>query len=184
MSIKIDSFKKDFDAVREFLEKELSTLRTGRANPLMVEGILVESYGVKSPLKSLASISVPEARTIVITPWDKNINKDIEKAIIEANIGINPVNEGKLIRLTIPQLTSETRQDLVKIVNQKLETARIRLRGLRDNIKDQIISEEKNNNITEDDKFDFLKELDDITKEYNNILVDVRNDKEKEITTI
>jgi ribosome recycling factor len=180
----ISQHENQFLEVIEYTKKELATLRTGRANPVIVENVQVESYGVMTPLKQLASISVPEARTLVITPWDHNVIKDIEKAIVEANIGISPVNEGKLIRLTIPQLTAESRKELVKNVQQRLENGRIKIRGIRDKIRDEIIKSEKSKSITEDDKFTALKELDTATKKYNDNIKEIGDKKEEEIMTI
>ena len=182
--MEINNYRNNFEEIVNFFKNELSTMRIGRANPVMVENILVESYGVKTPLKGLASINVSDARTILIEPWDKNIVKDIEKAVIEANIGFSPVNEGKLIRINLPQLTAESRQKLVKLLNQKREQSRIKTRGLRDEIKDEIIKLEKNKEITEDDKYDLLKKLDEFTKSYNEKLDLISAEKEKEITTI
>lgn len=180
----IEKHISDFDSNVEFVKKDMATLRTGRANPIMVENIAIDSYGVKTPLKQLASINVPEARTLVIQPWDQNLVKEIEKGIIDAKLGISPVNEGKVIRLTVPQLTAESRQELVKNVHKKLEEARIKIRSVRDKIRDEILSAHKNNAITEDDKFDALKELDSVTKDYNDTIKELGEAKEKEIMTI
>jgi len=170
--------------VFNFLKKDIASLRTGRAHPNMVENIMVESYGVKSPLKQLASITVPEARTLKIQPWDKSILKNIEKSIIEAKIGINPVNEGTIIRVTVPQMTSEDRLKLVKNLHEKLEQAKVKIRLVRDETREKIVLAEKNKEITEDDKFDFLKELDNYIKEQNDTVKKIGEDKEKELMTI
>ena len=162
------TYKPDFDKSLSLLSQELATLRIGRANPIIVEHVGVEAYGVKTPLKQLASIAVPEARTLVITPWDKSIIKDIEKAIVLANIGINPVNEGSQLRLTVPALTEESRKELVRSVNEKMEKTRIAMRQLRDKVKDDITSQEKNGQLTQDDRYDLQKKLDDLVKDYND----------------
>ena len=180
----IDSHKSDFDKSLENLKGELATLRVGRANSIMVENILVEAYGTKTPLKQLASISIPEARTILIQPWDKTIAKDIEKSIIQANIGINPVNEGQQIRLTIPPLTEESRRELTKSVGEKMEKTRIVIRQIRDKVREVIIKMEKNKEITEDDKYDLQQDLDDLVKDYNDQIKKMGETKEKEIMTI
>jgi ribosome recycling factor len=174
----------DFDRSVEMLRTDLSSLRVGRANPLMVENISVEAYGARTPLKQMASITVPEARTLLIMPWDKSVAKDIEKAIIVANIGINPVNEGSQIRLTVPQLTEESRRELVKSVGEKMEKTRIAIRQLRDTVRDEISTAEKNKDITEDDKFNLQKKLDEIVKDYNEKIKKLGDDKEAEIMTI
>lgn len=183
-NIYIQNNETQFTDCMEFIKKDLSTLRTGRAHPSMVENILVDSYGVKSPIKHVASITIPEARTIKIQPWDKSITKNMEKAIIEANIGINPVNEGNIIRLTLPLMTSEDRLKMVKNLNEKLEQGRIKIRHTRDDIREKIVTAEKNKEITEDEKYAFLEELDNITKEYNNKIKIMGDEKEKELMTI
>jgi len=180
----IDDFKNEFDSIIKFCEKDLATLRTGRANPVMVEDIQVEAYGVKTPIKHLASISVPAARILSVEPWDKTILKDIEKGINAANIGLNPVNEGRLLRITLPALTSESRQELIKHVGQKVEQSKIKIRMLRDKIRDKIIESFNAKEISEDEKFFLLKKLDDQTKEYNEKIKSVADAKENEIMTI
>lgn len=184
MELIIDSYKNEFEKVISDLKNELATLRVGRANPLMVENILVQAYGSKMPIKQLASVTVPEARTILIQPWDKAVTKDVEKAISEANIGINPVNEGAQIRLTIPPLTEESRKELTKSVGEKMEKTRIIIRQIRDKVRDQITKKEKNKEITEDDKYDLQKKLDDLVRDYNDKIKDLGEKKEKEIMTI
>ena len=184
MELILDNYKPDFDRVLENLAEDLSTLRVGRANPIVVENILVEAYGVKTPIKQLASITVPEARTILIQPWDKTLSKEIEKAITVANIGINPVNEGSQIRLTIAPLTEESRKELTKSVGEKIEKARIAIRQTRDKAKDEIIKKEKNKEITEDDKYNLQKKLDEMVKSYNEDIKSVGEKKEQEIMTL
>lgn len=180
----IQTKQADFIKILDFFKKDISSLRTGRANPLILDGILVEAYGVKTPLAGLASISVPEARSILITPWDKTIAKDIEKAIVTAALGINPVNEGDKIRLAVPQLTEENRKNLVKKLNEKMEAARISLRQTRDEVKGIIEAAYKGKEVSEDDKFRFFKELDEIIALKNDELKKVRDKKEDEIMTI
>jgi len=173
-------FAKTFD----FFKKDIAGLRTGRANPSILDGVLVEAYGTKTPLVGLASISVPEARSLVIAPWDKSIAKDIAKAITLANLGINPVNEGAQIRLVVPQLTEENRKELAKKLNEKMEAARISLRQTRDEIKDAIAEAFKNKDLSEDDKFRFIKELDEAITRQNDELKKLKDKKEEEIMTI
>ena len=181
----IEKHKGDFEKSLKILEDDSATLRVGRANPMIVENLMVAAYGgAPTPLKQMASISVPEARTLLIQPWDKSISKDIEKAIIAANLGINPVNEGQQIRLTIPPLTEESRKELVRSVGEKMEKTRIAVRQLRDKVKDEIVKAEKSNEITEDDKYDLQKKLDDLVKEYNEKIKTIGDKKENEIMTI
>ncbi|MFH1583117.1 MAG: ribosome recycling factor [Candidatus Falkowbacteria bacterium] len=180
----IQTKQADFIKSINFFKKDISSIRTGRANPAMLDGIYVEAYGTKTALVGLASINVPEARSIVITPWDKSIAKDIEKAITAANLGINPVNEGDKIRLVVPQLTEENRKELVKRLNEKMETARIALRQIRDQIKEAIEAAFKDKVISEDDKFRFFKELDEEVTKQNDALRSIKDKKEEEIMTI
>lgn len=180
----IDKNKDKFDKAIEHFKSEIKQIRTGRANSSIVENILVSAYGVKTPLMQLASISIPDPKTIVIEPWDKGIIKDIEKGIIESRIGLNPINEGKLVRISIPSLTEETRKDLIKLLNEKSEKAKVAVRGVRDEVRDEIITAEKDKAITEDDKYDFQKDLDEYIKEINEQIKKIGEDKETEIMTI
>ena len=168
----------------EFFKKDISSLRTGRANPAILDGILVEAYGTKTPLVGLASITVTEARSIVVSPWDKNLTKDVEKAIVAANLGINPVNIGDKVKLVAPLLTEENRKELVKKLEEKMETSRISLRQARDEIKELIESAFKNKEINEDDKFRFFKELDEEIARQNDELKKLKEKKQEEIMTI
>ena len=177
-------YQPDFDKSLAVLADDLATLRVGRANPLIIENMNVEAYGVMTPLKQLASISAPESRTLLIMPWDKSIIKDIENGIIKANIGLSPVNEGSQIRLTVPALTEESRKELVKSVGEKMERTRIAIRQIRDKVKDDIIKKEKSGSLTEDDKYDLQKKVDEMVKGYNDQIKDLGDKKEKEIMTI
>jgi len=180
----LEAKQKDFNNAVDFFKKEISTLRTSRANPAILDNVQVNVYEAKTPLNSLASITVPEARSIVITPWDKNIIKDVEKAVAEAELGISVVNEGDKLRLTIAQLTEENRLDLVKKLNEKIEAARIVVRQTRDEAKGKIEQAEKNKEIDEDSKFRFIKELDEEVGKWNSELKEIRDKKEEEIMTI
>jgi ribosome recycling factor len=180
----IESKQDEFQKAIDFFKKDIANLRTGRANPAMLDGVLVEAYGAKTPLNGLASITVSDAKSMVIAPWDKNVLKDVEKAIVEAELGVGVINEGDKIRLSIPQMTEENRKDLVKKLNEKLETARIAIRKIRDEIKDDIEEAEKNKEISEDNKFRFITELDEEVKKKNDELKEVKDKKEQEIMTI
>ena len=167
-----------------FFKKEILSIRTGRANPAMFDGVVVESYGAKAPLQQVGNISVVDARCLTITPWDKNTLKAIEKGIVEADLGISPVNEGDKIRVTFPQPTEEDRKNRVKKLYEKLEASKIKIRGVRDEIKATIEQAHKDKNIAEDDKFRFLKEMEEEVKKYNDELEQITAIKEKEIMTI
>lgn len=174
----------EYEKTEDFLKKDLSSLRVGRANAGMVENIMVDAYGIKTPLHHLGTIAAPDPRTLVIQPWDKNITKDIEKAILAAHIGLAPVNEGGIVRLSLPQLTEEDRKNLVKLLNQKIEQAKIKLRLIRDRVREEILNAEKRKEITEDDKYDFLRELDEYNKKNNEKYDDIGEKKKNDIMTI
>ena len=176
--------KDDLEHIIEYLKEELSGLRTNRATPILVENIKVDAYGSSMPLNQLATISAPEANQILIKPYDQNLIKNIEKSINESDLGFSPTNEGKQLRITIPPLTEERRNELVKIVGQKAEEARISIRKKRDEEMKIIKNNEKSGEISEDDKFKQEKtlqnEIDDTVNKVNNLA----SDKEGELKTI
>lgn len=174
----------EFSRAIEFFRKEITSLRTGRANPAILEGIQAEAYGVKTPLNGLANISVSDARSLIIAPWDKGIIKDVEKSIVQANLAVGVINEGDKIRLTIPLMTEENRRELVKKLNEKMEKIRITLRQTREEIKEAIEAAKNKGKISEDDKFRFIKELDEEVAQKNEELKRIRDKKEAEIMTI
>lgn len=180
----LDSSKANFDQAVEYFKNDIATLRTGRANPGMLEHIEVDAYGSKMPLNGVGNISVSDGRSLVIAPWDKGVLKDIEKAIVAADLGIGVVNEGDKIRLTVPALTEENRKELVKKLNGKQEEARIVIRQARDEVKQAIEKAFDDKEMSEDDKFRFIKELDEAVGKYNDQLKEIRDHKEKDIMTI
>lgn len=180
----IQSKQSEFTKNIDFFKKDITSLRTGRANPGILDGVLVEAYGTKTPLSGLASISVPEARCILIAPWDKSVIKEIEKSVMAANLGLSVTNEGDKIRLIVPQLTEENRKELVKKLNEKMENSRISLRQVRDELKEDIETGFKAKEISEDDKFRFIKELDEEVAKQNDEIKQIRDKKEAEIMTI
>ena len=184
MNTYVENKKEDFGKILDFFKKDISVLRTGRANPSILEGVLVEAYGVKTPLNGVANISVADSLNLLIAPWDKGVIKDVEKAIVEADLGLGVVNDGEKIRLSVPQMTEENRKDLVKKLNEKMEKARISVRQLRDDIKDSIEKDEKDKEITEDDKFSLIKELDEKIRDFNDEVKTIRDSKESDIMTI
>lgn len=174
----------EFTNVVEFFKKDISSLRTGRANPAMFEGILVEAYGAKSPINAVANISVTDAKSMTVAPWDKSVIKHVEKALVEANLGVGVVNDGDKVRITIPPMTEENRKDLVKKINERQEKAKISIRQVREEIKNAIEAAEDEKEINEDDKFRFIKELDEEVAKVNDQIKDIRDKKEKEIMEI
>ena len=180
----ISDFKSDFDKAVDFFKDDISGLRTGRASAAIVEDIMVEAYGTHQALKSLASIVIPDPKTVNIDPWDKNILAAIEKAIRDSGLGINPVNTGSQIRIFLPELTSERRQELIKVLHQKEEGARIVLRKTREEVKEMIKSAEADNEVTEDEKYRLQEDLERMVKEYNDKVKEITDKKEAEINTI
>ena len=174
----------EFIKAIDFLKKEFSHLRTGRANPNILQGIQVEAYGTRTPLNGLANINVADGHSITVSPWDKHIVKDMEKAIVEADLGLGVINEGDKIRITVPLMTEENRKELVKKLNEKTEESRISLRQIRDEIKSEIERANKNKEISEDDKFRFIKEMDEAINKRNEDIKALRDKKESEIMTI
>ncbi len=174
----------EFANALDFFKKEIGALRTGRANPAVLDAVQVEAYGVLNPLNAVGNIAVSDARSILIVPWDKSVLKSIEKAVIDAGLGLGVVNEGDKIRLTVPPLTEENRKDLVKKLNEKMEKTRIILRGARDQAKNAIEKAYSDKEISEDDKFRFIKELDEFSAKKNDELKDARDRKEKDIMEI
>ncbi|MEO8065309.1 MAG: ribosome recycling factor [Candidatus Doudnabacteria bacterium] len=174
----------DFAKALEYMKNELSSLRTGRASAGLVENLMVESYGVPTPVMHMAQIAVPEPRMITIQPYDKNALKDIEKAVQASNLGINPVNDGSFIRLIIPQMTEERRKELVKVVSQMSEKARVAVRNVREEIWKEIQKLEKDGKISEDDKISGKEELQAVVDKYNEQIKKIADAKEKEVLTI
>ena len=162
------------------LENKFTNVRAGRANPNMLDGINVEYYGTPTPLKQLANISIPEARQLMIKPFDKSILGGIEKAIFEANIGLTPNNNGECIFLVIPPLTEERRKELVKQVKQLAEEARIALRNIRQDANTGI----KNLKLPEDTEKEGNNEVQELINKYNKIIDEKLKDKEQELMTI
>jgi ribosome recycling factor len=180
----LENKQSDFNKAIEFFKAEIATIRTGRANTAVLDGVKAEAYGVLNPLNTLASITVSDAKNILVTPFDKNVIKSIEKAIIDANLGLGVINDGDKVRLTIPPLTEENRRELVKKLNEKMERTRINLRQARDGVKNLIEAAYEEKNISEDDKFRFMKELDEFSAKKNEELKGIRDKKEKDIMEI
>ncbi|MFH0815159.1 MAG: ribosome recycling factor [Candidatus Falkowbacteria bacterium] len=174
----------DFDATVEHFKREIGGIRTGRATPALVENVQVNAYGVRTPLKQLASISIAEVRVLNVEAWDKAVMKDIEKAIAEANVGVTTSADGNVIHVSVPQMTTETREKYAKILKEKLEKAKISLRAVREKVKEEILSAFKNKEIGEDDKFGFVAGLDKETAQYTAKLEQQAAIKEREIKTI
>ena len=180
----IQKTKPNAEKAIERFREEIGKLRTGRANPAIVENLLVDYYGAKSPLKQVASITVPEPRLIVITPWSKDNLVDIEKAIKEAQLGLNPANDGQVVRIAIPPLNEERRTELVKVLGKYSEEARVLIRIAREEAWDEIQDSVKEGKLGEDSKFKGNEQLQRLVDDYNGKVEEIREKKEKEIMEI
>lgn len=179
-----EELKENMEKAIRALDKSFSKVRTGRASLALLDGIKVEYYGVPTPLNQVATLSVPESRTILISPWDSTIIGSIEKAIQKSELGLMPINDGKLIRINIPQLTEERRKELVKVVRKMAEECKINLRNTRREANDQLKSLKKNNDISEDEFFDYQEDVQKVTDKYIEKADGVFSNKEKEIMEI
>lgn len=180
----IDLHRADLDAAVEHLGKEAAKLRTGRANPSLVEDLQVDCYGVATPVKQIANISTPEARQLLVQPWDKSNLEAMEQVITDADLGANISNDGIAVRLTFPPMTEENRVDLVKVLNQKAEEARVGVRNSREDAWKEIQQAEKGGDLTEDEKFAGKDALQEVIDEYNKKIEELRKKKEEEIMTV
>ncbi|MDP3731326.1 MAG: ribosome recycling factor [bacterium] len=177
----LNSHKKEFDKVIEHFKGEASSIRTGRAVSSLVDEISVEHYGGKYQIKELASISIPEPKTILIQPWDKSSVESIVKAIKNSNLGLNPISDGQGVRLVMPALTEERRKEFIKLLKQKMEVAHIAVRNIRGQIWDDIQEAEKAGKIREGDKFKAKDDLQKIVDEYNGKIEEIEKKKEEEL---
>lgn len=168
----------------EALQRELNTVRTGRASPSLVERLMVEYYGTPTPMQQVATIHAADARTLTIQPWDKHVLGDIEKAIQKSDLGLNPNNDGTMVRLTLPPLTEERRKDLVKVVHKKVDEAKVAVRNCRRDGHDTLRDQEKAKEITADDLKRGTDRLQKLTDRYIAELDKVGQLKEQEIMSV
>lgn len=168
----------------EVMKSDLGTMRAGRANPALISKVKVDYYGVPTLINQMANISVPDPRTIAIQPWDATTLKDIEKALQNSDIGINPNNDGKVIRLVVPQLTEERRRDLVKQVAKKGEEEKVAIRNIRRAANEDLKDAEKESMITEDESKKGLEKVQDLTDKYIKVVDELLKEKEKEIMEV
>ncbi len=173
-----------FESVIARLRQDLQNIRAGRANPAMVEHLNVAAYNAAVPLVQLASLTLTDSRTLVIQPWDKNVLKDIEQAVTQANIGITPINDGTVIRLVMPQLTEERRREYLKLLNQKLEHARIAVRKVREAQLQELREKKNDGKISEDAFFAQHKELQKDVDAWMEKIHDLGQRKEQELLTV
>lgn len=181
----IEEIKKNTDVKMQkslsLLAQELSKLRTGRASPALLEGIKVEYYGSQLPLNQVATISIPEPRLIIIQPWDKTALPNIEKAIFKSAVGLTPNNDGSVIRLAVPPLTTERREELIKLTLRMAEETKVAIRNIRRDANNEIKKLEKDKKISEDASFKAHEDVQHATDEYIKKVDGVQKDKEKEI---
>ena len=168
----------------EVLQKELATIRTGRATPSLIEHIKVDYAGVPTPLNQIAGISAPEVRLLVIQPWDRGSIDSIEKAILKSDLGLNPASDGRVIRINIPQLTEERRQELIKVVRRRVEDGRIAVRNLRREAMDELKESEKSKNISQDEHKRMLNQLQKLTDSFIDNIEQIGQDKEVEVKEV
>lgn len=177
----INTIKAEMDKAIESLKYEFGKIRTGRANPAMLDGILIEAYGTPTPINQVALINIPEARQIQVKPYDPTLLKALEEGINKSNLGINPTNDGETIRLVIPTLTEESRKELTKVSKEKAENAKIKIRNIRKDANNTI---KKNNDLTDDEKQSMEKNIQELTDTYNKNIENILKEKDEEIMTI
>lgn len=176
----LNTKKIDFQKIVDHTREDLNSVRTNRLTPAIIENLKIEVYGAKMPLNQLASINIPEPKQLMVEPWDKNIIKNIEKDIETASLGFSVKNEGNFLRLTMPPLTEETRQKMIKVIKEKSEAGRVSLRNLRDKIKEEINLAEKNKEISEDEKYRSIEKLDNLTRDFTEEINKFSKQKEEE----
>ncbi|MDO5400166.1 MAG: ribosome recycling factor [Eubacteriales bacterium] len=184
MNVDFKEFSKKMDRTLDHLNDDFSAVRAGRANAKVLDHIAIEYYGSETPLSGVATISTPDARTLVIQPWDTKLLKDIAKAIQCSDLGINPQNDGRVIRLTFPQLTEERRKDLTKQVKKYAEEAKVAMRNIRRDGMDYVKKLKKSSEITEDDQKKAEKDLQDLLDKYTKKVDAALAAKEKELMSI
>ena len=184
MSVELKQFEDKMKKTVENLASDYTTIRAGRANPHVLDKITVDYYGAPSNLQSVANISVSEARTLVIQPWEPGLIKEIEKAILVSDLGLTPNNDGKVIRLSFPELTEERRKELVKDVKKKGEDSKIAVRNIRRDANDMVKKQQKANEISEDEQKDAETSIQKMTDEYVSKIENMVDEKSKEIMTV
>jgi len=180
----IASVKQNMDKAVEHVRREFSSIRTGRASTALLDGISVDYYGSTAPLNQIANLSVPDAKLLLITPYDKGGLGSIEKAILKSDLGLTPNNDGKVIRIPIPELTEERRKDLVKVVKRLAEDSRVSIRNIRREANDQVKKAEKNGEVPEDESHRIRDEVQKVTDGYVKKIDDVLKAKEEEIMEV
>lgn len=184
MNTLFKEIKSKMDSCVKGTDRELGKVHAGRANPSMLDPVQVDAYGTMSKLNAIASVNVPDAKHIIIQPWDRSLLGAIERGIQKANLGFNPNNDGAVIRISIPALTGERRKELVKVAKKISEDGRIAIRNVRKHYKSEIENREKNHEISEDEKKKRLKELQDLTDSHVKQIDAVLKEKESELLSV
>lgn len=184
MDERVQKYEQKMTKTLKGFEEELTTIRAGRANPHILDKITVDYYGSPTPIQQVANITVPEARMIQIQPWESSLIKGIEKAILTSDLGLNPNNDGKLIRLVLPELTEERRKELVKDVKKKGEAAKVAVRNVRRDANDTLKKMEKSTDITEDERKEGEEKIQKMTDKYVAKIDKSVENKSKEIMTV
>lgn len=180
----LDKLKKRLDQTVEVVKKDLSSVRTGRAKPSLVEDVKVEAYGTVMTLKELSTISAPDTTLIVIAPWDKGLVSAISSGIQKSGLNIQPIVDGDVVKIAIPSLTQERRQELVKVVHQKLESGKVMIRQVRTEIKEEIEAQEGEAGVSEDSIKAWLDSMQKTVEQYMAKLAELESEKEKELMTL
>lgn len=184
MSVELEQFEEKMEKSLDSLSNEYTTIRAGRANPHVLDRITIDYYGQPSTLQTVANISVSEARTLVIQPWEPSLIKEIEKAVLTSDLGLTPNNDGKAIRLTFPELTEERRKELVKDVKKKAENAKVAIRNIRRDANDAIKKQQKANEISEDEQKNLESDIQKMTDKFIKKIDGMMDEKSKEIMTV
>ena len=186
--IMVDTFLKEtetkMEKAVESTKDKFASIRAGRANVSMLDGITVDAYGAPSPLSQIGTLSAPEARLLTIDPWDKSVIPAIEKAIQQANLGLNPSNDGRIIRLSVPELTEERRKEYVKMVRKEAEEGKVAIRNIRKDVNNKLRKSEKDSEITEDDLKSGEDSVQKLTDKFTKLVDEALDKKEKELTTV
>ena len=186
--IMVDTFLKEtetkMEKAVESTKDKFASIRAGRANVSMLDGITVDAYGAPSPLSQIGTLSAPEARLLTIDPWDKSLIPAVEKAIQQANLGLNPSNDGRIIRLSVPELTEERRKEYVKIVRKEAEEGKVAIRNIRKDVNNKLRKSEKDSEITEDELKLGEDNVQKLTDKFTKLIDEALDKKEKELTTV
>jgi ribosome recycling factor len=180
----IDNAELEMSEAIDFVKRELSHLRAGKASPTLLDGVRVDYYGTSTPLAQMSSVTAPEARMLVVTPWDKSTIPAIEKAIRSSGLGLNPSNDGIIVRVPLPILTEERRQELVKVARDYAEKARVSVRNSRRNANDAVKSKVKSDSLPEDFKYEAEDLIQKLTDKHIELVDEALKNKEKDITTV